>query len=718
MVYSNIQSLITYKDTATIDPEDIGYESTLYEMDILNKTVLVVLGKAKHTFTQRGVVYFPIYLVSNDKVRAQIGVFEVHKDKVVEVMDDENRQEPDVAKLHSPLFYGFVNETYIDRNAQESELYVKHLEQGETKLAAKLAEVASSSADSPVEKKANDKPANVDVDVDDDDADEVMKVKVRPHQISAEVEKANVLLQPGVFEKDPLVKIASLLPEETEQDAKDIKTQFTETAKQNWIQTFMKNPHYDIHEVEANGDCFFAVVRDAFKQIGWTTTVPKLRAIVAKNANDKIFQERFKLFADLEGTLREYNTKLKKIKDTLEKDLKQRAEKSRSQPTVLAKILEDIEAQKTEYKDILQQKRLTEQLKEETVGDFMPDSLESFREYVQTSKYWADSWAISVLERELQIKVVLLSQRAYLEHDYNGVLMCGELDQEMETSKQFSPKYYILTTHSGDHYRLVSYKDKRILEFQEIPYHIKAMVINKCMERDSGAFYIIPEFRQLKRKMGLDENEGAPVDEEEVSPDEYDSKTVFAFYSQSAKTPHPGKGAKEQIPEDRRAEFVLLKKMVEWRKKLDDSWMQAPFTADGHKWASVEHYYQGAKFKKQHPDFSLQFSLDSQSEISKDVELAQGAGSKSGGPKNRAKAKQGFAMRPQNVEIDPDFYGARSEQERLTAVRAKFSQNPDLKSLLLATKNAKLVHIERGQPAETDHLLMKVRQELREKPLE
>jgi hypothetical protein len=104
----------------------------------------------------------------------------------------------------------------------------------------------------------------------------------------------------------------------------------------------------------------------------------------------------------------------------------------------------------------------------------------------------------------------------------------------------------------------------------------------------------------------------------------------------------------------------------------------------------------------------LQFSLDSGSEISKDVELAQGAGSKSGGPNGRAKLKQGFALRPPQVTIDPDFY-SRNEEERLNAVFAKFTENLDMKKLLEATKDAKLVHIEKGVPAETDHILMTVR---------
>jgi hypothetical protein len=486
--------------------------------------------------------------VSNNKIKSQIGVFEVNKDKILDIMDEEDTQEPDVSKLSSPLFYGFVNETYIDRYGNDSETYVKHLEQTkETKPASPL-------------KDAKD---DLDIEPETDDTDDVMSVKVKPSQISQEVEKANVLLESGIFQKDPHVKISALLPEETEDEAKDTKKGFAETAKHNWVNTFMKNPHYGIHEVESNGDCLFAVIRDAYKQIGFGTSVAKLRAIVAKNATEEIFQDRYKLWVDLEGTIREYNTQMKELKHTMENDLKQRAKKLRNNKTELDKILEETKKLENDYKDILQKKRLTEELKEETMGSLNGiDTLEKFREYIQTPKYWADSWAISVLERVLQVKMIILSHRSYLDHDYNGVLMCGELDKELEKAKNFTPKYYVLATHSGDHYKLITYKEKRILEFQEIPYHIKTLIINKCMERDSGAFYMIPEFRTLKSRMGLDENEGSAAASEEIQTSEYDPKTVFAFYSQSSKTPYPGKGSKETIPVDRRSEFVILKKIV------------------------------------------------------------------------------------------------------------------------------------------------------------
>ena len=712
MVYSNLNSAVFYKETPSVDPEDVGYSSTLFEMDVLGKTVLIVLGKAKHSFIERNVVFYPIYLVANGKVKSQIGIVEMPKNKAIEILDEDG--DVDVSKLSPPLLYGFVNELFIDRSGSDSELFMAEQE--------KMAAAVSNAGLEDTEDKGPEQ-----LEGSDDEGDEVMKVKVHPGKASKEAEKATETLKKGVFEVDPNVKKLPALHEETQEEAKTTKTEYKEAAKNTWIEKFMKNNHYDIVEVENNGDCFFAVIRDAFKQIGQITTVAKLRAILAKEATDEIFQEHRKLYLDLTATVREYDHDLKTKKDILENVLKKRAEKACDDKSTLTKILAEMDKVKGEYKEIQVQKREVDALIAETVGSFAKiDSLENFREYVQTPQFWADSWAISLLERTLNIKMIILSQRAYLDGDLDGVMTCGEIDLQIQREGRFEPRFYIMTTFSGDHFRLITYKNKRIFEYSEIPYHVKMLILNKCMERSSGPFYIIQDFRNLKARMGIDEDEGKPKEEDEeggggnggnsTSPEtsEYNPKIVFEFYTSSAKTAKPGKGTNEKIPLDKRSDFVALGKIENWRRKMDDDWTEAPFKLDGHRWASVEHFYQGSKFKKHYPDFTLQFSLDSDSEISKDADLARAAGSKTGKPegKGKGKVKAGTNLRPSNVQIDPDFYGARSENERLDAVRAKFSQNADLKQMLLLTKKAKLMHFIRGAPAEADHVLMTVRRDL------
>ena len=704
MVYSNLNSAVFYKDVSTIDPEDNGHKAILYEMDAYGKRVLVVLGKAKHQFIQRNIVFFPIYLVVHHKVRAQIGVVEIPKDKVIEIVQDDG--EVDVSQLSPPLLYGFVNDLFIDRSGSDAELFLKTRENMEREK--------EKEKEKEKEEETEPEDENVPEEEEYDEEDEVMKVKVSSSQKSKESEKARETLKEGIFEVDQKVKLPASLQEETEDDAAQHKRNFKSTAHTNWVEKFMKNNHYDIHEVENNGDCLFAVIRDAFKQIGQITTVAKLRAILAKEVTEDVFQEYRALFLDLDGTVREYDKELKDIKRTIEKDLNLRAKKARDDKVILSKILSETNRLTADYKRILQDKRDVKTIIDENVGNMAAvDTLEKFREYIQTTSYWADNWSIATLERVLRIKFIILSQRAYLDDDFDGVLNCGEIDPEIQQEGTFRPKHYIITTFSGDHYRLITYKNKRIFDFHEIPYHIKALIINKCLERSSGSFYVIPEFRKLKSRMGIDEDEGAPLEEPHILTDEYDPKIVFEFYAKSAAT-KPGKGTNEKIPSNKRSVFTDLGRISNWRRKLDDDWTEAPFELNDKKWASVEHYYQGAKFRKHNPEYTELFSLNSDSAISKDVDLAKSAGSKSGKATGKAKSKVkgDLLLRPKGIEIDPDFYGQRSEQERIDAVRAKFTKNEDMKQLLLATRDAKLMHYNHGAPADVDHILMSVRKEI------
>jgi predicted NAD-dependent protein-ADP-ribosyltransferase YbiA (DUF1768 family) len=308
---------------------------------------------------------------------------------------------------------------------------------------------------------------------------------------------------------------------------------------------------------------------------------------------------------------------------------------------------------------------------------------------------------------------VLLSEEAYASKDYDNILQCGQLnDRILQNKGRFVPDYYIVVEFTGQHYRLVSYKDKQIFTFTEIPYDLKKLIVDKCMERNAGVFSLIKEFADLKKKLDVKSGDKGSVeslfDIEDLSESKlrgvYDDDIVFSFYNKSAAKPLPGKGSGEKIPNDHVKEFTSLANIPDWRKKLSNTWPQ-PFTVDNHKWASVEHYYQASKFKKDNPEFYLSFSLDSGTDLSKDVDMAIAAGGKSG------KYKKDL-LRPKQVQIDPDFFGERSKEESATAQRAKFTQNEDLLRMLLATKNAKLVEHKRGREPEAYETLMLLRDEI------
>jgi len=188
----------------------------------------------------------------------------------------------------------------------------------------------------------------------------------------------------------------------------------------------------------------------------------------------------------------------------------------------------------------------------------------------------------------------------------------------------------------------------------------------------------------------------------------YDESVVFQFYDKSSPERLPGKGSHESIPKEAIREFSSLHGIDNWRRKLDDFWVEPgkTFVLDGHRWNSVEHYYQASKFKESNKEFYLSFTVESGTDLSKNPEMAKAAGSTSGKFK-------GTLIRPVEVSIDPTFYGKRKEKELFDALCAKFNQIDEMKQVLLETKNAKLMHYLKGKEPELAEQLIIVRDKLR-----
>jgi hypothetical protein len=118
-----------------------------------------------------------------------------------------------------------------------------------------------------------------------------------------------------------------------------------------------------------------------------------------------------------------------------------------------------------QHKDLKEKHMENERLLSEFAFMKGVDSLDKLREIIQMPIYWADNWSISILERELNIKFVIFSESSYNQNDKNNVLQCNLSGEDRQTENHFSPEFYVFTTYSGNHYRLITYKNKRIFRF-------------------------------------------------------------------------------------------------------------------------------------------------------------------------------------------------------------------------------------------------------------
>jgi predicted NAD-dependent protein-ADP-ribosyltransferase YbiA (DUF1768 family) len=638
--------------------------------------VVIAVGNAKNTFEEENVLYFPVYLVKSNNKVIQIGVYEIKASDYISYLDNSNNI--DVEKLEEPLIYKFVTKEMLNSLRLEPDV--------------------------PLRKKP-DKIGKQNDAQDDSSDDENNKLdqlqEYNEHYDIPDSRKDAFILTKGV-------PIPPQLKEETAQIAKDIKEKFHESPSDNWIEKYMKNPNYTIVDNEGGGDCLFATIRDAFSSIAQQTSVAKIRKKLSDEVNEAVFanyKEQFDMYSNnmvvetneikkLEAEYVLLRQKFQTVIDRNEQKL----------------VSENAKTVKKEHDKLVEEKRITAALLREYKFMKGIDTLEKLKKKVRTCEFWAEMWSISTLERILNIKLIILSSEAYRTGDIKNILQCGHVDNLLETKGVFNPEFYIILDYTGSHYMTVGYKKKMIFKFSEIPYDIKMMTTEKCMEQNAGVFALIPDFQKFKdthkKKVAIKEETYDDLSEAKLRGF-YDDDVMFLFYSKSNDKPLPGKGAGEKIPNDKIIEYKELANIPQWRKKLSNFWVsEKPFTLDDHKWASVEHYYQGAKFKKNNPDFYLSFSIDSGTDLSKDPAAAKAAGGKTGKSK-------GKLIRPVQVVIDPDFFGKRHKQEMYDAQYAKFTQDEGLKKLLLATGRAKLTHHSRGSPPIVFDDLMIIRDKIR-----
>ena len=188
---------------------------------------------------------------------------------------------------------------------------------------------------------------------------------------------------------------------------------------------------------------------------------------------------------------------------------------------------------------------------------------------------------------------------------------------------------------------------------------------------------------------------------------------ILFFHSKSAAKPVPGKGSNEYVVDA--SAYTALAGKTNWRQALSNFW-PAPFTApDGHRYNSVEHYFQAKKlyialgperFFQQQPEQTFEgsrlfkiFCLDAPDSAPSAAEDGSAA---------QTRRKHLYL-----AEAEIALWDQRKEGVMYEAQLAKFSQNSELKEILLATGSAQLWHGAAGQPRVRMETLERVREVLR-----
>ena len=691
MVQSLINPDVHYPETQDMDPEDAGFDATVCELQFPNsddRFFLVALGKMKYTFHDRGMLYYPVYLLSNETsqcrrnspIKGKIGVVEVPVKNALRILD-ENKQIR-LEMLEDPLLFAFATDDYLDRfSTSEIPHAVKRSDNTHRKEDKQSKKKNNKKDEDEEEEEEEEKTLHSDEDHVDDDS-------------SASIQRARQLVAPGIFKTNDRIVVPAPVPEETETEAKTMEEAFDagdQKTNHFWVQRFMKNDRYGFHAVHGNdADSLLACVCDAFQQIGEETTVAKLRAVLALEATASVFKERREAYEHLMKTMEDKRGHMKKVKEA-----------------ILDSKLDDESRRKLELKKKASADELIldERLVNEMVGTEFRDitTLAHFREFIMTNRFFPDAWAVGVLEKKLNIHLIVLSEDEFEDGDVHHVVKCNK-NKENRPSK---PDHYIILAQGkkGGHV-IVSYKNaenvgKKIFAFAELPWTMKQHMAQRCAELRGQGFG--DAFSDLASQRGYDDDN---ADDNNNNHKQNVDDIVFQFYRNATTRAAPGKGPNEHVPLDQLHAFQPLRRIRAWRQKLDDSWPQGKFELDGKSWASVTHYTQSRKFRKKNPDYADTFALESRTAISKNVDLALNATAAASSSNQSVKSK------PSQIDVDAEYTAQDATVDRVNALHAKFTQNADLQSLLKATHPATLNHYVPRKIPKPDDELMALRQTL------
>ena len=667
MINSNLKKEVRYNVTNNIDKSDLDKEAYVYNAKIYNKHIKFVLGAPNFEHLNSKIIFFNIYLVNNGSIVSKIGIYETNNSDYNSLLDHNG--DIDLNKLSDPIMFPY-SKSLIMNNYD-------------------LIDDFETMSNAPSEVDTNTSMGSDDDEEDEEEEDETASEASNKSSINYNV---MTLISQSKEESD--YEIANY-----EEDPKDV-----------WVNKYLRSNKYEIVDNEGAGDCFFAVLRDALKTVKIETSVKSIREKLANEVDQTIFQtykELFDLYYNNMKTTQEQLKTHKHKHNTLKKMIT-----GTSDGPDKIKLIQDAKDNFNTFTAINTKGKELEDLAHEF--QFMKDvnSVEDLKKVIKEvgGAYWADNWALSSLERIYNVKFIILSQTHYVEGEKEHVLQCISPDIKLEERGLFEPSYYIMADYyQNNHYKLITY-DKNLkrgaLTFSELPYKIKELILERCMEKNAGLYVLIPDFKTFANKHGVETTSISKksaydtlVDTKKPKSQDYDDSIVIQIYNKS-KHAKVGEGSGESIkPELKISKNVLelnnKKKYPEWRKKLDNDFLVTNLKIDGINWTSVKHYMLASRFNGL-TDIISKFKKDGV--YGSNIEEAQ-----------KFYESQLAKKSIKSTLINDEEFKKMEHTLLEKALYAKFTQNDELRELLLLTGNALITLFKPSKGAIPFVELMKVR---------
>ena len=672
MITSNIDSKVEYAIINNIDKSDLNHEAYVYNAKIYKKHIKFVLGTPRFEFLSNNIMYFNIYLANNGSVVSKIGIYETNTTDYASLLDSNG--DVDLNKMSEPIIFPFAKPLIMNN--------YELIDKFETMSNA--SDFNNSDDGSSV----NESTSVSDDDDDDDDDD----YEEKPQKLTTQ--------------NYDLMELNSQTKEESDYEI----TNYEEDPSHKWINNYLRSNKYEILDNEGGGDCFFAVLRDALKSVKIETSVKSIREKLANEVTEETlatYKEFFELFYN---SMKKTQTQLQEHKKK-HLTLKKMITATSDGPDKM-KMISDVKSNFDKMSYVSTQNDELEELTKEF--DFMKDvvTLDDLKKIISEvgGKYWADNWALVTLERLYKVKFIVLSQDHFLNGEKELVLQCSEGDKKLLEQGIFEPSYYIMTDYiKGTHYKLITY-DKNTkrgaLTFNELPYRIKELVLEKCMEKGAGLYVLIPDFKAFANTNGVQTSTisktskyDSLVSTKTPKSQDYDDSIIIQIYSKS-KHEKVGEGSGESIkPELKTSKNVLelnnKKKYPEWRKKIDNDYLVSNLVIDGNNWSSVKHYMLGSRFKE---------LVDLYGKFMKNGDV---------GANNEDALKlynSNIVKKSVKAVILNDEEFKKTESGLLEkALYAKFTQNDELREILLLTNNALINIFKQSKGVSPATELMRVR---------